>query len=251
MFSYAQAFSSIAFSKETHMLRSNKLLGATWAFIATIGVGLVASNATAKSVQVWVKLFNGRDLTGWNKFLDPKNAKTKDVNLDTFWTVKDGVIYCDGSIPGYIVTAKEYENYVLRLEWRWGDSAKEKQNPNSGVFVHVVGENKIWPKGVEAQLAADHAGDFWLVDGFKLKIDKTRNDPKSERHYYRLKDDVEKPRGEWNQYEITCHGASVKLVVNGHLVNEGTEAELTKGKILLQSEGSEIHFRNIELKSIP
>ena len=142
------------------------------------------------------------------------------------------------------------QNYVLRVQWRWGESAKEKKSPNSGVFVHVVGEDKIWPKAVEAQLMADHAGDFWLVDGFKLKVGESRHDPKNVRHYLRTKDDVEKPRGEWNQYEITCKGKTVKLVINDHEVNEGTDAELTKGKILLQSEGSEIHFRNIELKPL-
>ena len=233
------------------MNRMQKVAIASCAFLLTATVGFLVSDVPATADEGWVKLFNGRDLTGWKRFLDPRNAKTKDVDLDKFWTIKDGVIYCDGSIPGYILTEKEYGNYVLKLEWRWGDSSKEKKNPNSGVFVHVVGEDKIWPKGIEAQLAADHAGDFWLVDGFKLKIDETRHDTKSERHYFRMKDEVEKPRGEWNQYEITCKGPSVKLVVNGHFVNEGTDAELTKGKILLQSEGSEIHFRNIELKPIP
>jgi 3-keto-disaccharide hydrolase len=233
------------------MNRNQTVKIAGCAFLMSLIAGVFVSAVSATTDEGWVKLFNGRDLSGWKRYLDVKNPKTKDVDLDKFWTVKDGIIYCDGSINGYIVTDKEYGNYILKLEWRWGDSAKEKKNPNSGVFVHVVGEDKIWPKAIEAQLAADHAGDIWLVDGFKLKIDESRHDPKSERHYYRTKDDVEKPRGEWNQYEITCRGPTVKLVVNGQFVNEGTDAELTKGKILLQSEGSEIHFRNIELKPIP
>lgn len=192
----------------------------------------------------WMKLFNGKDLAGWDVFLDPKkNAAPKDI-----FQVKDGVIYCEGSVNGYIITRNEYENYVLKLQWRWGD--KIHRGRNSGVFVHVNGENKIWPKSVEAQLMADHAGDFWLVGDFKLKVDARRQDPKVGRHYYRLKDGVEKPVGEWNQYEITCDKDTVKLVINGHLVNEGADAELTKGRILLQSEGAEIYFRNIELKKL-
>ena len=83
-------------------------------------------------------------------------------------------------------------------------------------------------------------------------MDDARKDERSARHYFRIKvnekDEVEKPLGEWNQYEITCKGDTIKLVVNGHEVNVGTEAELTKGKILLQSEGTEIHFRDVELK---
>ena len=232
------------------MTRSTRYVALATTAVLSLGVALSVASLADDKDEGWTKLFNGKDLSGWKRFLDPKNPKTKDIDLDKFWTVKDGVIHCDGSVNGYIITDKDYENYTLRVQWRWGDSAKEKKNPNSGVFVHVVGEDKIWPKAVEAQLMADHAGDFWLVDGFKLKIDESRHDPNSARHYLRAKDDIEKPRGEWNQYEITCKGNTVKLVINGQTVNEGTEAELTKGKILLQSEGAEIHFRNIELKAI-
>jgi hypothetical protein len=195
----------------------------------------------------WVKLFNGKDFTGWKKFLDPK----KKADPDSIWSISSGVIHCEGSVNGYLITDKEYDNYVLRVEWRWGDKVHTKSKVrNSGVFVHVVGEDKIWPKAIEAQLMADHAGDFWLVDNFKLTVDAKRQDPKVARHYFRMKDGVEKKLGEWNQYEITCKGDTIKLVINGQLVNEGTGAEITRGKILLQSEGAEIFFRNVELKSL-
>lgn len=217
---------------------------------AGIGLALalvfaVSAGTSAGQGDGWVKLFNGKDFSGWKKFLDPK----KQADPNKIWTINNGVIHCEGSVNGYLVTEKEYENYVLKVEWKWGDKMAGK-NRNSGVFVHVVGEDKIWPKAIEAQLMSGRAGDFWLVDNFKLKIDPKRQDPKQPRHYFRSKDDVEKPIGEWNQYEITCKGNSVKLVINGHVVNEGTDAELSKGKILLQSEGAEILFRNVELKPL-
>ena len=193
----------------------------------------------------WIKLFSGKDFSGWKMFLDP----TSKVSPKAIWQVDGGTIVCEGSVYGYLITEKEYENYILKVQWRWGE--KVAQWRNSGVFVHVSGPDKIWPKGVEAQLEAGHAGDFWLVDHFNLKIDPKRRDPKIARHYYRLKDRVENKIGEWNQYEITCKGDTIKLVINGQLVNEGTEAEMTKGKIVLQSEGAEIHFRNVELKHLP
>jgi hypothetical protein len=192
----------------------------------------------------WIKLFNGKDFSGWKKFLDPKQK----ASPERIWKVEGDTIFCEGSVYGYLITAKEYENYVLKVQWRWGE--KVTSSRNSGVFVHVTGPDKIWPKAVEAQLMADHAGDFWLVDTFKLKVDPARRDPKVARHYYRMKDHVEKKVGEWNQYEITCKGATIKLVINGQLVNEGSEAEISKGKILLQSEGAEIYFRNVELKHL-
>src|SRR5262245_16395367 len=194
----------------------------------------------------WIKLFNGKDLSGWTIFLNPKQK----ADPDKVWSVKDGTIVCQGQPFGYLLTEKEYGDYVLKVQWRWGDKGPAKGARNSGVFVHVVGPDKIWPKAVEAQLMDGHAGDFWLVDGFKLDVDPKRQDPKQARHYFRMIDDVEKPIGEWNQYEITCKGDTIKLVINGKLVNEGKNAELTKGKILLQSEGAEIHFRNVELKPL-
>lgn len=191
-----------------------------------------------------VKLFNGKDLSGWTVFLDPK---AKDVKPEDVWSAKDGILSCTGKPNGYLLTEKEYGDYVLTVEWRWPTKAG-----NSGVFVHVSGPNKIWPKGVEAQLYAGHAGDFWLVDGFKLNVDKERQDKRTPRHYVRMMADkpVEKKIGAWNKYEITCKGDTIKLVVNGQLVNEGTRAEATRGKILLQSEGAPIEFRNVQLRPL-
>jgi hypothetical protein len=210
-------------------------------------LGLNAGSVAVGGEGGWIKLFNGKDYTGWKKFLDPK----KKTDPDKIWSIANGVIHCEGSVNGYLITEKEYDNYVLRVEWRWGEKVHTKNKVrNSGVFVHVVGEDKIWPKAIEAQLMADHAGDFWLVDNFKLDVDPKRQDPKVNRHYFRMKDGVEKKLGEWNQYEITCKGDTIKLVINGHLVNEGKNAELSRGKILLQSEGAEIHFRNVELKPL-
>jgi hypothetical protein len=191
-----------------------------------------------------IKLFNGKNLDGWKIFVDPK---FKDVTPEDVWSVKDSVIHCKGKPFGYLITENEYGDYVLTVEWRW----PEKPG-NSGVFVHVSGKDQIWPKGVEAQLFHQNAGDFWLVGDFKLKVDKERQDKRTPRHFNRMNKEqaVEKAPGEWNRYEITCKGDTIKLVVNGKMVNEGTDAEATRGKILLQSEGAPIEFRNIKLKSL-
>lgn len=226
----------------------------------TLAVLALAASAADDKSTGFTPLFNGRDLTGWKIFLrNADNAETK-----TF-TVKDGEIHVTGQPNGYILTEKEYGDYVLRVQWRFPG-----RPGNSGVFVHCSGPDKIWPKAVEAQLASGRAGDIWLVDGFKMKIG-TERDPRSDRHYVRIGDrfakkdakdskgreqyeilgkKVEKEVGEWNQYEIMCKGDTITLVVNGQKVNEGTGAEATKGKILLQSEGAPIVFRNIEIKSL-
>lgn len=212
------------------------------ATLAVIAIGSALPTRAADDKPAPIDLFNGKDLEGWRVFLSPDD-KSKAKPEEVF-TVKDGVLECTGKPFGYIITKKEYSDYKLEVEWKWPEKAG-----NSGVFVHVSGPDKIWPKGAEAQLWSGYAGDFWLVDGFKLTVDKTRQDPKSARHFYRMKTakPVEKKVGDWNKYEITCKGDTISLVVNGVKVNEGTEAEASKGKILLQSEGAPVHFRNIKL----
>src|SRR5262245_45896220 len=185
--------------------------------LCAAGIGLMVSLAAggrADQDTGTIKLFNGVDFTGWKMFLPPNAKKTP----QEIWSVKDGVIVCEGSVAGYLLTDKEYENYELRLEWRWGEKAGSGRN--SGVFVHVSGPDKVWPKGAEAQLMAGNAGDFWLVDGFKLKIDESRRDARTPRHFLRLSGVQEKPIGEWNQYVITCLGDTIRLAINGQLANE-------------------------------
>jgi hypothetical protein len=64
---------------------------------------------------------------------------------------------------------------------------------------------------------------------------------------FRGKDDVESQWGQWNRAEIVCDRDTITYTVNGKLVNRGTRSSLTKGRILLQSEGAEIYFRKVEL----
>jgi hypothetical protein len=197
-----------------------------------------------------IELFNGKDLQGWERFSGDKNG-----NLDEMYRAdpSEKTIIIKGKPLGFLATEEEFENYELTVDWRWGVTKDTPRDPksyhgNSGVLLHVSGPNKVWPKCVEAQLESGHAGDFWLIDGFKLNVDKKGQDPRTARHFIRTQDNVEKPVGEWNRYVITCQGGSIHLKVNGTDVNEGTEAQPQRGKIAFQSEGAEIHLRNISLR---
>lgn len=189
----------------------------------------------------YVPLFNGKDLSGWTHHLD----KSPGSKIEDVWSVADGVIACKGKPAGYIRTTTDYTNYVLKVEWRWPEKAG-----NSGVLLRMTGEDKVWPKSIEAQLASGRAGDFWLIDGAKLTTPADRVDPKAERHRLHVKAN-EKPVGEWNTYEITVDGGKVSLKVNGEVLNEGTGAEAVAGKICLQSEGAPIQFRTVAIKKLP
>jgi hypothetical protein len=185
-----------------------------------------------------VRLFNGRDLTGWTAFLQD------DAGMDDVWTVEDGVLICTGTPAGYVRTVDTYENYVLKLEWRWDPASKKAGN--SGVLLRMVGEDRVWPRSVEAQLMSGSAGDFWAIDDYPMKTAPERTRGRNTRKMHA----AEHPVGEWNEYEIIVDHGRVTLKVNGQLVNEAWEVEEQAGHICLQSEGAEIHFRNIRLAPI-
>jgi hypothetical protein len=199
-----------------------------------------------------VRLFNGQDLSGWSHFLvDPK------VAMADVWSVRDGVLVCKGEPLGYLSTKAEYTSFKLVVEWRWapGAAARLGKAPNSGVLMRVNGEPK--PKGVprayEAQLQAGSAGDLYGFWGLPLEGDaERRREAKGHELLgdmvgFRKTDAAEKPEGEWNTYEITLDGSSLVVFVNGKKVNEARGAAVVPGRIALQSEGGEIHFRRVEL----
>jgi hypothetical protein len=160
------------------------------------------------------------------------------------WSVKAGVLQCAGSPIGYIETEPLYDNFVLELDWRF-DAAKGPGN--SGVLLRTVGEGKVWPKSMEAQLESKSAGDFWNIDEVKATVDEKRTDG---RHTVKLRETNEKPLGEWNHYRIVVSQGTIELWVNGLLQNVATNVEVVKGRIALQSEGAYIEFRNIVLLPI-
>ena len=181
-----------------------------------------------------IALFNGRDLEGWHIYLDA-DADPKNV-----WKVRDGEIWCTGNPTGFLRTNQEYSDYKLVLEWRW----PEKPG-NSGVLLHMGGEEKIWPLCMEAQLMHKRAGDF-IGMGYTFNENKAK---KGEFISYtpHMSDPSEKELGEWNKYEITCKGDTIEATINGELQNRATGVNIDKGYIGLQSEGVPIMFRNIKL----
>ena len=73
---------------------------------------------------VWKDLFNGKDLSNW-----------VDVNTspDT-WYFEDGLLKCKGLPIGVMRSEKQYENFVLEIEWR-----HMEDGGNSGVFIWSEG----------------------------------------------------------------------------------------------------------------
>jgi len=201
---------------------------AAWLFI----LGVAPSPACLAGETF--SLFNGRNVEGWKLFVPDPN-----VDVSKVWTVRDGVIHCAGNPVGYIRTLQEYENYRLRFEWRWPEGGG-----NSGVLLHISGEDVVWPRSIESQLQDRYAGDFWVIGGAEFK---EHTNP-ADRRVPKRTDSNEKPLGEWNVKEIVCKDNTISVTVNGHLQNVATETNVNRGTIGFQSEGAPIEFRNITLE---
>jgi len=182
-----------------------------------------------------ISLFNGRNLDGWTVWLEEANA-----DPESTWKVHDGAIECTGNPTGFLRTKKQYSNFKLVLEWRW----PEKPG-NSGVLLRMGGEEKAWPRCMEAQLMHKRAGDFI---GMGCRFNENKAKQGSPINYTpRMKASNEKESGGWNTYEMTCKGDTIEASVNGELQNRATGVNITSGYIGLQSEGVPIMFRNIKL----
>ncbi|HIJ53583.1 MAG TPA: DUF1080 domain-containing protein [Planctomycetes bacterium] len=185
-------------------------------------------------------LWNGRDFSGWKLFVpNPDHDVTKT------WSIKDGVIRCTGRPAGYMRTEADYADYLLHVEWRWPD-----RGGNSGVLNHKVGEDMVWPKSLECQLASGSAGDFWLIGGFECREHAKKGKRVRGLNVRKLKNSSEKPIGQWNAYDIICKDDWVVVLVNGKLQNLATKCSLKSGKICLQSEGTPVEFRNIYIEPV-
>lgn len=182
-----------------------------------------------------IELFDGQSLEGWVGF--HPGARTEDV-----WRVEGDTLICRGSPAGYLKTTLDHTNYVLHLDWRFPPG----RQGNSGVLLRQIGQDMVWPRSVEAQLQSGSAGDFWNIEEFPMWVDASRS---SGRHTAHVRGN-ENPVGEWNHYAIRVEGNYVALHVNGALVNEAFAVLETPGRICLQSEGAEIHFRDVWLEPI-
>jgi hypothetical protein len=194
---------------------------------------------------VFRNLFNGKDLKGW-------------VNVNTApdtWKVRKGTLICSGKPIGVMRTDRQYENFILEIEWKHMEAGG-----NSGVFVWSEGtpfENDPLTKAIEVQMlelewATQHNqtdayvhGELFPTMGMKAIPDNPRG-PRSKSLENRARG-----KGEWNKYVVVCVDGTVKLSVNGKFVNGLRASERKKGYICLEAEGAEIHFRNIRILELP
>lgn len=251
--------------------------------LAALGVG-----GPAPADEGWTPLFNGEDLTGWYTFLQ-KHGRNRDP--DRVITIEDGMIRLykhardgDEVVMGYIGTEREYGDYHLRWQYRWGTKKfrpRHELKRDAGLYYHIQGEDAVWPRSLQYQIQQTDVGDLLALYGLQLDtwVDpETRGEPQATYlgpdeggvpavlggqgigYQKRLPGEFEVEG--WNTGEIVVEGDATTHVLNGHVVNRGRHVRLvdpdkpgestpiTRGRIALEIEAAEMDFRNVEIRPL-
>ena len=196
-------------------------------------------------------LFNGKDLTGWHIDVPEMDDNTQAINP---FIIRDHMLVSMGNPRGHLITDSIYQDYRLEIDYRFPG-----EPGNCGVLVHASTPRALYnmfPKSMEIQMEHKNAGDFWcIVEDVEGNNMEERRGPKENwgitegkgRRIQNLTDDSESELGQWNTMIIECRGDTIKVWVNGELVNEGFNSTANKGQIGLQAEGAEVEFKKIEI----
>ncbi|RDC66166.1 3-keto-disaccharide hydrolase [Adhaeribacter pallidiroseus] len=179
--------------------------------------------------QAQTKLFNGKNLAGWQ------------VHGTEKWYVENGELICESGPDkqyGYLATDQKFKDFELTVEF------KQQADGNSGVFFHssldgtkVSGwQAEVAPPGKSTGGIYESYGRGWLI-----------------------KPDAEKDKalkmGEWNKMKVRVVGNQVTTWLNGTQMIELTDEQIGSrdGVIALQIHdggGIKVRWRNIAVKEL-
>lgn len=209
-------------------------------------------------------IFNGKNLDGFYVWLEKSGTQNDPDGV--FSVTPDGLLRISGQHRGFISTTRSFSNFHLIAEYKWGTkmwgNAVTKPK-NSGIVIYANGADKVWTKGIEIQIADGQTGDIVVLDGAKITSSDGvthskpwstfyRDDPAQRQKIpgWRSPNDPEKPNGELNTIEVISKNGSITVFINGKKVFTGSNAMPNKGKVYLQSNGSEIFFKRFEIKPL-
>jgi hypothetical protein len=205
--------------------------------------------------QKWDKLFNGKNLKGWETYIGPAYDSVaskftgtppglnKDPDKVFSVVVVDGrpAIRVSGASFGGLSTISNFSNYHFRISFKWGDkkhAPRKNDKRDSGVLYHAVGKHGadggFWMRSQEFQVQEGDCGDYWGVAGGSFEIPAVKTgeqfvfSPDGELLTFNESSavgrrcikqfDKELAKGEWNTLEIICVGDISLHIMNGTIV---------------------------------
>jgi hypothetical protein len=258
--------------------RPHVLLTAALALLTLMGAAL--AQEAAAPAEKWESLFNGKDLTGWTPKI--RGAELGENFQDTF-RVEDGAITVSyenyeafDARFGHLFYANPYENYRLRLEYRfYGPQCPGGEGwafRNSGIMVHgqppeTMEKDQNFPVSIEVQLlgqeegAGERSTGNLCTPGTHVVIDGNL-----ERKHCTNSTSETFAGDDWVTCEVISDHGTITHLINGvkvleysepqldpndkdarRLIDAGHPLMLTGGTISLQSESHAVQFRNIEI----
>lgn len=194
------------------------------------------------------------------------------------------VLHISGEIYGCIFTKQDYKNFDLKLKVKWGTKMfgpRIGKLKDSGVLYYSQGEAGVdywrsWMLSQEFQIMEGHMGDYWNISNSAIDIraylPEGRMNSIANANQTFLGFGTGNPEGlclssghdekligEWNTIELICYNGKSLHIVNGHVVmvlqnsrylDKGEAKPLTNGKIQLQSEGSEVYFKEVKIRKL-
>ncbi len=257
--------------------------------LAFVSSALAADKASSEDADGWVRLFNGKDLTGWSAHTGGGGDKSSQ-KADEIFTVKDGVIHIYQSAEAgskqssaNLVHDSVWQYFHLQVEYRWLETKfqpRTKDDRDAGILFHIhTDPDHVWPPSLEMQLADGKPGSDY-VTGDLFVLGATRADSTSKGQSYDAEGQpiprgqgvpggmrtkvtltADRPAGEWNIAEVIVHGSkSAEFLLNGKLLNkisnmkfkdkDGNWQPLEKGQVSIQAEWAELEYRMVRIKEL-
>lgn len=248
---------------------------------------LMLSAATFSAVRAAdpIALFDGKDTAKWYTFLRD-HGKNKDPNgnfaiRDGILRISGRDFGALITLDEYANYEVQVEYAWGGKVW----PPREKTARDSGLILHSTGPDgavgKSWLVGIQCNMLEGATGDISITGAgakyaFKAQAEERQAGKKPGLYWkdgaparaftpgsrllwfgrdtawenvlgFRGKNDVEKGVGEWNTLIVTMKGDTMTVRLNGVTVSRATDLGVTKGKLQIQSEGSEVLFKRITL----
>lgn len=256
--------------------------------IAVFSLFLLA--APGQAAAQWTALFNGKNLDNFDIAYASKPVDGRPPSA--LFEVQDGII---NTYPGqkagttqaaaYFQTRDEHQDFVLHLEYKWGDkkyAPRMHRVMDAGLVFHIYdSQPNNWPYGVECQIEDGNVADLWLLSATADVATRPNPRPRTPdplqdnspyyapdgpmatqggyRKFLRIRHAASFEKPGWNSVDVVVRGDQAVYLVNGRVGMRLTNMKkwdgqrwvrLDRGKILFQAEYADISYRDIKIRPV-